>query len=252
MHPLNAFTFGLGIAALALVAPAHAADGIETPDYEVVASQSVQDAPGKTIELRRYAPMIVAEVTVEAESGDAASSKGFMPLAGYIFGGNAPGGTIDMTAPMTTAPTEGGVPSGEGETIAMTAPVTTARADDATNGDAGSGTSRYTVRFMMPSQYTLDTLPEPLDPNVTLMEAPERTLVALRFGGARTADRVAGAEAAVTDYIEGAGLEPTGPFIVAGYDGPQTPTSEKRWEVQRPVASVEPAAPADAAAEQRQ
>lgn len=241
---------------LALTAAPAAAETIETPDYEVVASRAVVDAPGETIEVRRYAPMIVAEVTVEAASREAASSEGFMPLAGYIFGRNAPGGTIAMTAPVATAPVEasgeggtqgeGDVPTGDGERIAMTAPVATAPVQDGTSENATEGTAkdagRYTVRFMMPSDYTMETLPAPLDPDVTLAEVPERTLVALRFVGGRTPERVADAEAAVSAYIEETGLEPAGPFIEAGYDGPDVPEAERRWEVQRPVASAAAAA----------
>jgi hypothetical protein len=219
---LTAFVTGATVSAV------HAAGGIETPTYEVVASEPAQGAPGETIELRRYEPMIVAEVTVTADSRDAASSKGFRPLADFIFGANDPGTSLAMTAPVTTAPAEGD----EGERIDMTAPVSSAPA-----GEGG----RYTVRFMMPSEYTMATLPAPLDPDVRINEVPARTLVALRFVGERSAERVAAAEAAVSGYVEAAGLSPTGPFATAGYDGPDTPVPEKRWEVQRPVASADPA-----------
>ncbi|MBB3712813.1 hypothetical protein FHS00_002408 [Limimaricola variabilis] len=224
----------LGLAATMMITgPSRGAEGIETPEYEVLASDPTGSTPGETIELRRYAPIIVAEVTVTASNRDEASSKGFRPLAGYIFGRNAPGGTISMTAPVTTTPA---TPiEGEGETIAMTAPVTTAAAENAEG--------RYTVRFMMPSKYTMETLPEPLDPEVRLSRMPARTLVALRFVGERSAERVTAAEQAIATYIEKTGLEPSGPFVIAGYDGPDTPASEKRWEVQRPVVSADPITP---------
>lgn len=222
----------LGLAATMMIAgPSLGAEGIETPNYEVLASETTGAVPYETIELRRYGPMIVAEVTVMASNRDEASSKGFRPLADYIFGRNAPGGTISMTAPVTTTPAT----SGEGEKIAMTAPVTTA----ATESDDG----HYTVRFMMPSKYTMETLPEPLDPEVRLSRIPARILVALRFVGERSPERVAAAEKAILTYLEETGLEPSGPFVTAGYDGPDTPISEKRWEVQRPVVSVDPVTP---------
>lgn len=230
--PHLARTALLGLAATMMIAgPSRGAGGIETPDYEVLASEPAGSAPGETIELRRYAPMIVAEVTVMASNRDEASSKGFRPLAGYIFGRNAPGGTISMTAPVTTTPAT----SGEGETIAMTAPVATTAAE----GEEG----RYTVRFMMPSKYTMETLPEPLDPQVRLTRMPTQTLVALRFVGERSPERVTAAEKAIATYVEKTGLEPSGPFVTAGYDGPDTPVAENRWEVQRPVASANPVSP---------
>ncbi len=228
--PHLARTAILSLAASMMIAgPSRGAAEVETPDYEVLASEPAEAAPGETIELRRYAPMIVAEVTVTASNRDEASSKGFRPLAGYIFGRNAPGGQISMTAPVTTTPETSG--DGEGEKIAMTAPVTTAA-----DGEEG----RYTVRFMMPSDYTMETLPAPLDPEVRLSRMPERTLVAIGFMGQRSAERVTAAERAITAYLEKTGLEPSGPFVTAGYDGPDTPASERRWEVQRPVASADP------------
>ena len=232
--PYLARTALLGFAVTMTIAgPSRGAEGIETPDYEVLASEPADAAPGETIELRRYAPMIVAEVTVTASNRDEASSKGFRPLAGYIFGRNAPGGTISMTAPVTTTPATPG--EDEGEMIAMTAPVATSAAE----GEEG----RYTVRFMIPSEYTMETLPEPLDPDVRLTRLPARTLVALRFVGERSFERVAAAEKAIAAYVEKTDLEPSGPFVTAGYDGPDTPAAEKRWEVQRQVVSADPVTP---------
>ena len=212
-------------AALVTPSASSAAQEVETPDYEVL------DARGP-IEHRRYAPIIVAEVTVEAENRDDASSKGFYPLANYIFGRNRPGEAIAMTAPVTTVASDTGrdLSGGDGAKIAMTAPVTTMPSDE-----ASGGADTYTVRFMMPSKYTLDTLPAPVDPAVRLHEVPARTLVIYRFTGARTAERVAEGEAAIADYVAEAGLVPAGPFATAGYDGPDVPTAERQWEVQQAV-----------------
>lgn len=65
---------------------------IEEPEYEVLSE--VGD-----VEFRRYAPYIVAEVTV---SGDAADRRAFRLLAGYIFGKNDAGEKMAMTAPVET------------------------------------------------------------------------------------------------------------------------------------------------------
>ena len=53
---------------------------LEEPKYTVIES-----AP--PFELRQYAPMIIAEVTVDGDMSDA-GSKGFRLIAGYIFGKN--------------------------------------------------------------------------------------------------------------------------------------------------------------------
>ncbi len=191
-----------------------AADQIETPSFEVL-----QSADG--VELRRYAPVIVAEVTVEAANRDEASSKGFRPLAGYIFGQNRDSDKIAMTAPVTTEATDGGIPTGDGTKIDMTAPVTTGAAEDGT----------YTVRFTMPSKWTMETLPQPVNEAVELKEVGERLMLAAGFTGERTDERIAETEGRLAAYAEANGVKAEGPYTTAGYDGPDTPVSERRWEV---------------------
>ena len=66
----------------------------ETLDHEVLVTAG-------PIELRRYAPHLVAEVEVAADSVRAAAEVGFAPLADYIFGNNVPRERIAMTAPVT-------------------------------------------------------------------------------------------------------------------------------------------------------
>ncbi|HCR65033.1 MAG TPA: heme-binding protein, partial [Oceanicaulis sp.] len=81
----------------------------EEPAYTLVE----RDGP---IEIRDYAPQIIAEVVVDGDRRQA-SGRGFRPLAGYIFGDNQPREEIAMTAPVTS--------TRSGQEIAMTAPVTT-------------------------------------------------------------------------------------------------------------------------------
>ena len=54
-------------------------------------------------EVRDYASLVVAEVTVSGDQKEAAS-RGFRLLAGYIFGGNKRRQSIAMTAPVAQAP----------------------------------------------------------------------------------------------------------------------------------------------------
>jgi hypothetical protein len=95
-------------------------------------------------------------VTVTGEQKEAAR-KGFRLLAGYIFGGNKSRQSIAMTAPVAQEPVS--------EIIAMTAPVMQLE-------NAGT----WTVRFTMPSAYTMEMLPQPNDPKEQL-----RRLGASRF-----------------------------------------------------------------------
>ena len=109
---------------------------------------------------------------------------GFSPLAGYIFARERSGEKIAMTAPVTVAP--------QSSKIAMTAPVTL---EPQTASVAGA--KAWRVHFVMPSQYTMATLPKPLDPQVELREIPAKTYAALTYTGQlRAADFVTGTKAA--------------------------------------------------------
>ena len=211
METITALT---ALASLGMVSVAHAEGRIEQPGYQVVKSVD-------GVELREYAPYIVAETIVEAPSRDAASSLGFRALAGYIFGGNTARDEIAMTAPVTTQASDNGTQ------IAMTAPVTT----------EGTREGRYTIRFSMPSKWTMETLPIPNNPNVILKEVPSETRLAYRFVGTRSADKVAEAEQKIERVAGSEDIALSSPPIVAGYDGPRTPPSKRRWEVMRVVAS---------------
>ncbi|MEM7753706.1 MAG: heme-binding protein [Pseudomonadota bacterium] len=221
------FTTVLCAAAMATTATfgtAHAADDIESPAFEAVTVD-------QGVELRRYAPMIAAEVRVAASDLDAAGSMGFMPLANYIFGSNRPGEKIEMTAPVTRAPvTEpGGLRGGDGEKIAMTAPVTTAPIKD----------GLYTVQFMMPSKWTMETLPAPVDDRVSLQQVPERYVVVAGFTGPKEMASIDAAERRIDAFVASNGYQPTGSFTLAGYSAPNVPDPQKKWEVHLEVAAPE-------------
>ena len=57
----------------------------------------------------------------------------------------------------------------------MTAPVAQSRTSD----------DRWTIRFFMPSKWTMDTLPTPDDDEVALVTVPGETVAVLRFSGDR-------------------------------------------------------------------
>jgi hypothetical protein len=197
--------------ALMLAACAHAEETTEMPAFTVIAADGAA-------EIRAYAPMIVAEVTVEAPSVADAANAGFRPLANYIFGGNAPRQKIAMTSPVTAAP--------KGQKIAMTAPVTAAE-----SSAAGS----YVVRFIMPAEWTMDTLPAPANPDVRLVPVPGRTLAAYRYTGSDSEKKREKAEAALRAFARAGGYTVTGEPEWAGYDAPFVPFFLRRYEIMLPV-----------------
>ncbi len=164
--------------------------------------------------------MIVAETTVEGDLWSA-SNDGFRVIAGYIFGNNAsvrgPGAEqVAMTAPVTVEPAS--------ERIAMTAPVTTERSGE-----------RFRMHFVMPSRYTLDTLPKPLDDRVRLREVPARRMAVLRFSGFTGEDKVADKTGELLARVRAEGLEAAGAPQLARYDPPWTLPFLRRNELMVPV-----------------
>ena len=104
----------------------------EEPKYSVVEKEP-------PFEVRAYAPMIVAEVQVDGDL-DEASSQGFRLIAAYIFGQNQVGEKIAMTAPVMVEDQKQ-----KSAKIAMTVPV-----------GIESNAGKWTVSFVMPSEYTME------------------------------------------------------------------------------------------------
>ena len=166
-------------------------------------------------EVRSYPALVAAQVSVTGTRNEA-SNAGFKLLAGYIFGGNTRKQSIAMTAPVVQAQTGS-------EKIAMTAPVIQSEAP----GQAGT----WTVRFIMPSGYTLDTLPTPNDPKVQLMLLPPARFAAVTFSGLAREDDVVLRTAELGTYMATHGLRPAAPPALARYNPPWTPWFMRRNEV---------------------
>ena len=99
----------------------------------------------QNIEIRRYEPMLIAQVDVSGNRMQSLRS-GFQCLANYIFKGE--------------------------RKIAMTAPVQH-QADN----------HRWQVQFVMPGNETLDSLPLPQDKRVQLQQLPAERKVVIKFSG---------------------------------------------------------------------
>ncbi len=207
--------------------------GTEQPPYEVVGR--VGDA-----EIRRYAPQIAAEAVVEGPV-ETARNEGFRQVAGYIFGDNTAKASVAMTAPVV----QGREPSGGSQSIAMTAPVVQARAGRSESIAMTSrvvqqpaGAESWSIQFIMPSKYTIATLPQPNDPRVRLVEIPARTFAVVRFSGLGREDAVARHEKALDAALAGSSWRAVGEPVTWYYDPPWTVPFLRRNEVARPVEAV--------------
>jgi hypothetical protein len=105
---------------------------------------------------------MVAEVEVSG-TRERGINQWFRLLADYIFGNNTTKTGIAMTAPVSESAS---VP------IAMTAPVMEQSGKD----------GMRKVTFSMPSKYTLDSIPKPNNPLVTLREIPAQRVAVKVFG----------------------------------------------------------------------
>jgi hypothetical protein len=165
-------------------------------------------------ELRSYAPMILAEVQVEGDL-DEASSQGFRLIAAYIFGQNQVSEKIAMTAPVAV---EEQLP--KSAKIAMTAPV---------NIESNSG--KWTVSFVMPSEYTMESLPKPLNSKVQLRQIPAVKRAAITFSGFYNESKVAERTLELEDWMRTKNLQAVGSPKFARYNPPWTLPFMRRNEI---------------------
>ena len=167
--------------------------------------------------MRDYRALIAAEAHVGG-SRQAAVNEGFRLIADYIFGNNRHKAKVAMTAPVTQ--------TASSEKIAMTAPVT----------QAGDGKT-WTVRFIMPSHYTMATLPEPNNPRVTLVPIPPQRYAVIRFSGLAGESDIRDKTQALTLWITAKKLRTDGPVALARYDPPWTLWFMRRNELLIPVSA---------------
>ncbi|MDD5001280.1 heme-binding protein [Rhodoferax sp.] len=174
----------------------------EEPKFEVIAQF-------EHIELRRYPALLVAETWVDGDM-DAASGKGFRAIADFIFGNNtAPGASAGKTS----------------EKIAMTAPVgiePEAKLQDA---------NRWRVQFVMPSRYTLQTLPKPNNSAVQVHEVPAKTWAVLRYSGFNTEAGIRKRTDELQTWLAAQNITPIGRPQLARYNPPWTLPMFRRNEV---------------------
>jgi hypothetical protein len=190
---------------------------IEEPAYDVLLETPAY-------EVRRYAAYLVAEVDLDGDFTDAGNAA-FRILAGYIFGDNKPGEKMAMTAP---------VESTSGEKMKMTAPVTSSSQDDGT---------RTTFAFVMESKYTRDTLPEPVDSRIRIVERPARTLAVHRYSGRWTKARYDEHEAVLLEALQVDQIDAIGAPVFARYNAPFTPWFLRRNEIMVEISGQLPQLP---------
>ena len=180
----------------------------EEPKYKLIEKSG-------DFELRQYHPMLIAEVLVDGNMNQA-SSKGFRLIADYIFGNNitktGSSRKINMTAPVTIEPIS--------EKISMTKPVTLEKVSD-----------QWRVNFVMPSQYSLDTIPYPNNKQIMLREIPARQVATLRFSGFANVENTTNKTQELLKWMDKNNLIPTRSVELARYNPPWTLPFLRRNEI---------------------
>jgi len=153
---------------------------IETPKHTLVKKEN-------GFEIRQYDSMIIATTSVRSDYSDAAST-GFRRIASYIFGGNSASMSIKMTAPVLT--------------------------------NTPDPKDIYEIQFVMPSEHSMEDLPQPNSQNVTLKKINLGKTAVLRFGGWATKDRASHYQNKLSDLLATNGYTVNGTFMVAQYNSP--------------------------------
>lgn len=200
----NPWAYLLRLLALTLAALPLWSHAIEEPDHEVI-----RQFDG--VELRQYAPYVVAEVVLDAAAEDA-GNQAFPILAGYIFGKNKGERKFAMTVPVTQAP--------EPVKMDMTAPVTQA-----------SVAGGMRVQFVLPKGVTLESAPEPLDSRVQLRQVPPARWAVIRYSGTWSQSNYEEHLALFKAALDKAGVATQGEPVLARYNAPFTPWFLRRNEI---------------------
>jgi hypothetical protein len=192
---------GITILVIAAVAAGPIMSRVEQPEYTVEVSEGA-------IEIRSYGPMIAAEVDVKGARPEAID-EGFHLIAAYIFGANKSNAKIEMTAP---------VQQERQQNLAVTAPVT-------------QQSSTWTVRFIMPKKWTIESLPIPTDSRVRLVPSAAQRMAVIRFSGFADDGLVRDKTGELQNYISEHRLVPVKGPLLAFYNPPWTLPFLRRNEV---------------------
>jgi hypothetical protein len=117
-----------------------------------------------------------------------------------------------MTAPV--------LQKSRGEKIAMTAPVIQKKEG-----------SQWTMSFVLPSAYTLETAPQPLNPRVALQKTAGKKVAVITYSGGLNEASINANTAKLLDWVSRKGFKTTGTALSAGYDPPWTLPWLKRNEI---------------------
>ena len=169
---------------------------------------------GHGFELRKYAPCVIASIEIQS-SFERAGNAGFMALVNYIRGNNHRRNKIAMTAPVLQE---------TGVQLDQQFPVI--------EQESHHG---YVISFVMPQDWSMETLPDPQDGRIVLRDIPEELVAVVRFAGRWSEKLFERNRQTLERRISRAGLIIAGPARFARFDPPWTPWFMRRNEIHIPV-----------------
>ena len=181
---------------------------IEQPSYTVLEKRA-------EYEIRQYDSFIIAETEVSGDYSEALRA-GFSIIADYIFGNNTTKTSIAMTAPVL---------ENSSEKIAMTVPVISTLETE----------KNRTISFVLPSKYTLESLPKPNNPAVKLREVAGRKVAVLNFTWYATEARVAAKKISLEEKLQADDVSVIGLPQAAQYNPPLSFPLTLRNEIIIPI-----------------
>jgi hypothetical protein len=171
------------------------------------------------IEIRRYKSVMAVETFVEEAAFKDASNVAFRRLFKYITGDNIATDDIAMTAPVMAYETS----SDMGKEIAMTSPVIAQPTASIKKG--------WSLRFVLPANFTPETSPLPSNPLVTLIELPEKNIAAISYTGLWDDEEFQDQSTLLNDWLLKNGYSSISTPAYAGYDPPWALPFLRRNEV---------------------
>ena len=177
---------------------------VEVPAYKILKKE-------QNIEIRQYPPLIIAEVKTAGSRQDAIGD-GFRILADFIFGNNEGEKQLSMNGPITQQ---------QGIKIAMTAPVQQEKTD-----------TEWAISFIMPSKFSIDTIPNPINDRIKIIQIPSKRYAVITFSGRSTETNLTKHTNELENYMNGSSYSKVGNAKYAFYNPPWTLPFLRRNEVQ--------------------
>jgi len=209
---------------------------VSAKEIKTASYTTVQSLETSKIEIRRYDPMILAETSMMNDGRNSA----FRRLFKYISGENVMQSEIAMTSPVIIKEED---LEEAGKEIAMTAPVL--MDDNQKEGQSISMTTpvvmdntldnKSKMSFVLPSKYTMETVPIPTNDAVTLREVKNYNVAAIRFNGTLSENNVKKHRDILTKWLNKNHYKITGDYRMAGYNAPFTLPWLRRNEVLIPI-----------------